>query len=66
MVWCRWCGEELKFDPRKGYVHQDGSVYKQKILPDGREVDDHCVLPCFEKRQSIDELIEFHRRCLPR
>lgn len=38
---CVWCGEELKFDKKKGWVHQDGEIYKQR--PDGR--DDHCVLP---------------------
>ena len=34
MKWCMWCGEELKMDSRRGWVHQDGSIYK----PDG-----HCV-----------------------
>lgn len=41
MRMCRRCGEPLKFDPEKGWVHMDGKVYKQK--PDG--TDDHCVLP---------------------
>ncbi|MEM4188802.1 MAG: hypothetical protein QXN56_06650 [Candidatus Hadarchaeum sp.] len=64
VVRCRWCEEELKFDPERGYVHQDGSIYKQKTLPGGRTVDDHCALPYFEEL-SLDELIEYHRRRLP-
>lgn len=39
---CVWCGEELIFDQKKGYVHKsDGKLYKQR--PDGK--DDHCALP---------------------
>ena len=44
--YCGHCKEWLIFDKEKGWVHQDGSVYKQG--PDGK--DDHCVLPKF--RQS--------------
>lgn len=40
-VYCAWCGEELKFVNGKGWIHQDGSIYKQGV--DGK--DDHCVLP---------------------
>lgn len=43
---CVWCGEELRFDPKKGYVHEDGNLYKQRIDPKtGKLVDDHCALP---------------------
>jgi hypothetical protein len=47
---CVWCGEPLRFERGRGWVHQDGSVYKQRIEkterhPEGELVDDHCVLP---------------------
>lgn len=38
---CVRCGERLHFDPDKGWVHEDGQVYKKR--PDGS--DDHCALP---------------------
>jgi hypothetical protein len=38
---CVWCNEPLKFDKEKGWVHQDGEVYKGN--PDG--TDNHCALP---------------------
>ena len=38
---CVWCGEPLKLDPDKGWVHADGELYKKR--PDGS--DDHCALP---------------------
>jgi hypothetical protein len=43
---CGRCGEELIFDEKKGWVHQDGEVYKKR--GDGK--DDHCVLPQFRKK----------------
>lgn len=46
---CHWCGEKLKFDKDKGWVHQDGSIYKQR--PDGK--DDHCVLPEWPEIWSV-------------
>jgi len=42
---CHWCGEPLKFNPKTGWVHMDGKMYKQR--PDG--TDDHCVLPVSDK-----------------
>lgn len=31
---CLWCGEELKFVRGKGWVHQDGKLYKtKKVYP---------------------------------
>ena len=38
---CVWCGEELKFELGRGWVHMDGQLYKKR--PDGK--DDHCALP---------------------
>lgn len=28
---CMWCGEELQFIRGKGYVHQDGELYKTRL-----------------------------------
>ena len=42
---CVWCGERLHFDLKKGWVHQDGQLYKKRL--DGS--DDHCALPRREK-----------------
>jgi len=28
---CHWCGEELWFDKVKGWVHQNGKIYKTKF-----------------------------------
>jgi len=41
---CLYCGEELKFVEGKGWVHQNGKLYKTKIV-NGQEVDDHCARP---------------------
>ena len=30
MIECLWCGEPLKFVLGKGWVHQDGQLYKTK------------------------------------
>ncbi len=27
MVKCKWCGEELRFVPQRGWVHEDGGIY---------------------------------------
>jgi len=29
---CKWCGEELKFIRGKGWVHQDGKLYKTRLV----------------------------------
>ena len=37
MTKCVWCGEPLRLDPQRGWVHaDDGQVYKE---------DGHCALP---------------------
>lgn len=41
---CHWCKEQLIYDCSRGWVHQDGSIYKQ-VLENGELKDDHCVLP---------------------
>jgi len=28
---CQWCGEELRFVNGKGWVHQNGQIYKTKL-----------------------------------
>ena len=45
VVRCVWCNEELIYDSKKGYVHSDGSVYKEV---NGKS--DHCVLPRIERK----------------
>jgi hypothetical protein len=45
MFRCIRCGEPLRFDPKKGWVHHDGKIYKARL--DGK--DDHCVLPAYFK-----------------
>lgn len=42
---CVWCREPLRFQPGRGYVHQDGALYRTRLDPDGVERDDHCALP---------------------
>ena len=43
---CLYCGEELRFERGRGYVHQDGSLYKQRQDPrTGDMVDDHVATP---------------------
>lgn len=32
-VKCMWCGNELRFVLDKGYVHQDGELYRRKQVP---------------------------------
>lgn len=39
-VLCHWCGRELKFDPKKGYVHPGGALYVQRCERCGKEVDE--------------------------
>jgi len=42
MTICVWCGQQLRFDSKKGWVHaDDGEIYKKRL--DGS--DDHCALP---------------------
>lgn len=41
---CGRCREQLHFDNKKGWVHQDGSTHKT-VIKDGEKIDDHCVLP---------------------
>lgn len=51
MTICHWCGEELRFIPGRGWVHQDGKTYKTYIGADGKERDDHCALPVQQKER---------------
>jgi len=43
---CKWCGEELKFIRGKGWVHQDGELYKTKLVYPSR------CRKCFSKLTS--------------
>jgi DNA-directed RNA polymerase subunit RPC12/RpoP len=36
---CAWCGRELKFDRKRGYVHPGGALYIQRCERCGAEVD---------------------------
>ena len=50
MLTCLWCGESLKFELGRGWVHLDGELYRTKAIfteryPEGVIVDDHCALP---------------------
>jgi hypothetical protein len=48
-ITCVWCGEALRFDSKKGWVHKsDGEMYKKN--PDG--TDNHCALP----RRDLEDL----------
>jgi len=51
MTICNWCKEPLKFIKGKGWVHQDGKLYKTKIV-NGVEVDDHCALAVPESTEK--------------
>lgn len=57
---CMWCGEPLKFEAGRGWVHQNGSIYMMRCKDCGFKggnsvhcprcgsknyVDDHCALP---------------------
>ena len=43
---CLWCGEPLRFIPGKGWVHQDGKLYKEVRRQ-------HC--PYCKSRKIIDK-----------
>jgi len=45
MTWCLWCAEPLKFVVGKGWLHEDGELYKTFVGADGKVRDDHCAFP---------------------
>ena len=51
-MYCLWCAEELRYEVGKGWVHQDGSIYKTYVGADGVERDDHCVLPTTDQEAA--------------
>lgn len=40
---CLWCGERLKFEVGRGWVHSDGQLFKTFVGEDGETRDDHCA-----------------------
>ena len=55
---CKWCGEELRYEPRRGWLHQNGQMYIQKLVktdrhPEGELVDDHCAMPVPKNEETI-------------
>jgi len=54
---CNRCGEPLKYERGRGWVHRDGKLIKTKmeyseILGKVVEKDDHCALPVPEHEWS--------------
>lgn len=49
---CVWCREPLRFVSGRGYVHQDGALYRTRLDADGVERDDHCALPNWSERRE--------------
>jgi hypothetical protein len=41
---CLHCKEPLRYEAGRGWVHQDGLIYQQR-LEHGDYVDDHAALP---------------------
>jgi len=38
---CHWCGRELRFDSKRGYVHVNGTPYLQRCEKCGETFDIH-------------------------
>jgi hypothetical protein len=54
---CRWCGEPLRFERGRGWVHGDGKVYKTRVDADGIERDDHVAFPVPDKKEEVSRAI---------
>ena len=55
---CGRCGEPLRWDEKKGWVHLDGKGYRTKIcIVKGKKIeyDDHCLLLGGREEGGIDE-----------
>jgi hypothetical protein len=61
-VKCRWCGESLRFERGRGWVHGDGKLYKTRVDADGIERDDHVALPIPDDQEVPDEIHTSTRR----
>ena len=51
---CRWCGETLRFERGRGWVHLDGKLVRTRLDPDGIERDDHVAL-AVDDDEEIEE-----------
>lgn len=54
---CYWCGETLSRGEGDYWVHQDGSVYKTTVGPNGRRRDEHGVLPTWGETHAEEEAV---------
>lgn len=59
---CLWCGERLKFVAGKGWLHQDGQVYKTFVGPDGVQRDDHCAFSIPDDAPTHEEYLSAEER----
>ena len=50
---CRWCGETLRFERGRGWVHLDGRLVRTRLDPDGIERDDHVAFPVPDDEEEV-------------
>jgi len=43
---CVFCGDAVRWDDGKGWVHEDGEVFRFRPGPDGARRQDHAALAC--------------------
>ena len=60
---CRWCGETLRFERGRGWVHGDGKLVKTRLDPDGIERDDHVAFPVPDD-EELEEPSDAIHTCL--
>lgn len=59
---CLWCGEQLRYERGKGYLHLDGQLYKTFVGEDGEVRDDHCARPIPDDAPTYAEYLERKER----
>ena len=58
---CFWCGERLKFETGKGWLHLDGQVYKTVVRGGGATRDFHYIwavpddVPTYKEYEGREE-----------
>jgi DNA-directed RNA polymerase subunit RPC12/RpoP len=62
-VICHWCGRELKFDSKKGYVHSSGALYIQQCEKCGETFD---IYPYPDRCPKCGGKLLDHHCALPR